>query len=132
MRTKRYAVFVLEFWWRDAWGVALAGGGNNWPQFRGPGGSGIAQNPHSGRVPTEWDATNNVVWRIEVPGLGWSSPIVWGSRVFLTTAVDAQGTEEPEEGSYLGRNRGGRGENRCLVLACDSNAGAKLREHPVQ
>ena len=38
----------------------------------------------------------NVVWRIDVPGLAWSSPIVSGNRVFLTTAVDAQGREQPE------------------------------------
>ncbi|MCL4177256.1 MAG: PQQ-binding-like beta-propeller repeat protein [Verrucomicrobia bacterium] len=71
-------------------GVASAGDGNEWPQFRGPGGSGIAQDPKSSGVPTEWDTTNNVAWRIDVPGLGWSSPIVWGNRVFITTAVDAQ------------------------------------------
>jgi outer membrane protein assembly factor BamB len=112
-------------------GVASAGDGNEWPQFRGPGGSGIAQDPKSSGVPTEWDTTNNVAWRIDVPGLGWSSPIVWGNRVFLTTAVDAQGTEEPEEGFYLGKDRGGRGEHRWLVLACDLNTGARLWERLV-
>lgn len=61
---------------------------------------------------------NNVAWRIDVPGLGWSSPIVWGDRVFLTTAVDAQGTEQPKEGFYLGKDRCGRGEHGWLVLAC--------------
>jgi len=49
--------------------------------------------------------------RIDVPGLGWSSPIVRGDRVFLTTAVDAQGTEQPEGGFSLGKDRGGRGEH---------------------
>jgi outer membrane protein assembly factor BamB len=112
-------------------GVAFAGDGNEWPQFRGPGGSGIAQDPKSSGVPTEWDTTNNVAWRIDVPGLGWSSPIVWGNRVFLTTAVDAQGTEQPEEGFYLGKDRGGRGEHRWLVLACDLNTGVKLWERQV-
>jgi len=112
-------------------GVAFAGDGNEWPQFRGPGGSGIAQDPKSRGVPTQWDTTKNVAWRIDVSGLGWSSPIVWGNRVFLTTAVDAQGTEQPEGGFYLGKDRGGRGEHRWLVLAYDLNTGVKLWERQV-
>jgi hypothetical protein len=90
-----------------------------------------SKDPKSSGVPTEWETTNNVAWRIDVPGLGWSSPIVWGNRVFLTTAVDAQGTEQPEEGFYLGKDRGGRGEHRWLVLACDLNTGVKLWERQV-
>jgi len=115
---------------KEMW-VAFAGAGNKWPQFRGPGGSGIAQDLKSSRVPTQWDTTKNVAWRIDVPGLGWSSPIVWGNRVFLTTAVDAQGTEQPEGGFYLGKDRGGRGEHRWLVLAYDLNTGVKLWERQV-
>jgi len=111
--------------------VAFAGDGNEWPQFRGPDGSGVAQGPTGSRVPTEWDTTRNVAWRIDVPGLGWSSPIVWGDRVFLTTAVDAQGTERPEGGFYMRENRGDRGEHRWLVLAYDLNSGAKLWERQV-
>jgi len=106
--------------------VAFAGDGNAWPQFRGPGGSGVAQGAKSRDVPTEWGTTKNVSWRIDVPGLGWSSPIVWGNRVFLTTAVGAQGSERPEGGFYMGRNRGGRGVHRWLVLTYDLNTGAKL------
>ena len=109
-------------------GVATAGAGNEWPQFRGPGGSGISE---SMGVPTEWDRTNNVAWRTEVPGLGWSSPIVWGNRVFLTAAVNTLGTEEPAPGFYLGRSRGGKGEHRWLVLAYDLKGGKKLWEREV-
>ena len=112
-------------------GMALVRGDSNWPQFRGPGGSGVAQGPTGSGVPTEWDTTKNVAWRTDVPGLGWSSPIVWGNRVFLTTAVDAQGTEQPEGGFYLGKARGGRGEQRWLVLAYDLNTGVKLWERQV-
>ena len=72
-----------------------------------------------------------MVWRIDVPGLGWSSPIVWGNRVFLTTAVDARGTEQLKEGSYLGKDRGAQGEHRWLVLAYNLNTGEKLWEHTV-
>jgi len=58
----------------------------NWPSFRGPSASGVAdgQNP-----PTTWDADTggNVRWKTPIPGLGHSSPIIWGDRIFLTTAV---------------------------------------------
>jgi outer membrane protein assembly factor BamB len=114
-----------------AQGDPPSGDRNEWPQFRGPGGSGIAQDQKSRGVPTEWDTTKNVAWRMDVPGLGWSSPIVWGNRVFLTTAVDAQGTEQPEGGFYLDKERGGRGEHRWLVLAYDLNTGMKLWERQV-
>ncbi len=123
--------WMTLLWAAGCWGVAFAGDGNEWPQFRGPGGRGIAQDVRSSGVPTEWDATKNVAWRIDVPGLGWSSPIVWGNRVFLTTAVDVQGTEQPEGGFYLGKDRGGRGEHRWLVLAYDLNTGVKLWERQV-
>lgn len=57
----------------------------DWPQFRGPGGQG-----HSAEqdLPLEWSESRNVVWKTPVPGLGWSSPVVAGGRVWLTTATD--------------------------------------------
>jgi len=57
--------------------------GDDWPQFRGPRGDGIAQG--SG-LPLTWSDGNNVVWQTEIPGRGWSSPIVLGDRIWLTTA----------------------------------------------
>ncbi len=56
----------------------------DWPQFRGPTGQGLsdAKDP-----PTEWGPDRNVAWKVEVPGKGWSSPVVAGGRVYLTTAV---------------------------------------------
>ena len=56
----------------------------NWPQWRGPLATGVA--PH-GHPPTEWSEDQNVRWKAELPGLGHSTPIVWGDRVFLTAAV---------------------------------------------
>jgi outer membrane protein assembly factor BamB len=61
--------------------VALAG---DWPQFRGPGGTGVAADAPA---PAEWAADKNVRWKVTVPGYAWSSPIVWGDKVFVTTAV---------------------------------------------
>lgn len=56
----------------------------DWPQFRGPTAQGHAE---SAKLPTEWSPQQNVTWRTEVPGLGWSSPVVAAGRVYLTTAT---------------------------------------------
>ncbi len=56
----------------------------NWPQWRGPLGTGVAPNADP---PVEWSETKNVRWKVSLPGKGHSTPIVWGDRIFLTTAV---------------------------------------------
>ncbi|GIW91798.1 MAG: serine/threonine protein kinase [Pirellulaceae bacterium] len=60
-------------------------------QFRGPHGDGHVE---ATGLPVHWSSTDNVRWRTAIPGLGWSSPVVWGDKVFVTTAV-ALG-EEPQ------------------------------------
>lgn len=74
----------------------------NWPQFRGPGARGVGV---SERLPLAWSRESNVVWRAELPGRGWSSPIVWGDRIFVTTAVSEGREEEPRKGLYFGGER---------------------------
>ncbi len=74
----------------------------HWPQFRGPESRGIASGPH---LPDRWSATENIAWKTDVPGRGWSSPTVWGDRVFLTTAVNSGELEAPKKGLYFGGNR---------------------------
>lgn len=51
--------------------------------------------------PDRWSATENVLWKVDVPGLAWSSPIVWRDRIFLTTCVSAGAVREPRKGLYL-------------------------------
>jgi outer membrane protein assembly factor BamB len=58
-----------------------------WPGWRGSDGQGIVQEKG---LPLEWSATRNVVWKTEIPGKGYSSPIVWGNRIFLTTAIEGE------------------------------------------
>jgi outer membrane protein assembly factor BamB len=58
---------------------------DNWPGFRGPGGQGIS--PERG-LPVHWSATENVAWKTPIPGEGYSSPIVWGKQLFITSATD--------------------------------------------
>jgi len=76
--------------------------GENWPQFRGPDARGVAEGDS---LPDRWSATDNVEWKTDIPGKGWSSPIVWGNAVFLTTVVNLGESEEPKKGLYFGGNR---------------------------
>jgi outer membrane protein assembly factor BamB len=71
--------------------LAEAAWGQNWPSFRGPNASGVADGLG---IATEWDAPRSigVEWKTPIPGLGHSSPIVWKDRIFLTTAV----SEDPD------------------------------------
>ena len=75
----------------------------NWPEWRGPYGNGIAAN---GDFPLEWSETKNIKWKIAIPGKGHSTPIIWGDKIYVSTAVetDKEGKpEEPEEGALHGR-----------------------------
>ena len=69
----------------------------HWPQFRGTNGAGVAD---SSSLPTRWSTTDNVAWAAELPGRGWSSPIVWGDRVYVTTAVNAGAFKAASTGIY--------------------------------
>ena len=57
----------------------------NWPQFRGPNGSGISTEKN---LPDQWSANKNVQWKTPLPGRGHSSPVVWGNKIFLTTDIE--------------------------------------------
>ncbi|MBI1390922.1 MAG: PQQ-binding-like beta-propeller repeat protein [bacterium] len=64
---------------------------NNWPQWRGPLATGAAPNA---QPPLKWDAQTNVKWKAEVPGEGSSSPVVWGDKVFVTSAIETDRVKE--------------------------------------
>lgn len=66
---------------------------DNWPEFRGPTGQGHVR----GRLPIEWSATKNVVWKQAIPGVGWSSPIVDDGRIFLTAAIAVAGPNRKDQ-----------------------------------
>ncbi len=74
-----------------------AAGPSEWPQFRGPAAAGIAD---ESSLPERWSKTENVAWSVEVPGRGWSSPIVWGDRVFVTSAISPGAFKAPSTGIY--------------------------------
>lgn len=71
----------------------------NWPQFRGPNASGVADGR---RMPVKWDAEKgvNVRWKTPIPGISVSSPIVWGDKVFVTTAVSSDPNASFRHGLY--------------------------------
>ncbi len=73
----------------------------NWPQFRGPNTQGHSAEK---RLTLNWSATENIAWKTELPGEAWSSPVVWGDSIFVTTATEA-GTS-------------------CRVIAIDRKTGA--------
>jgi outer membrane protein assembly factor BamB len=82
--------------------LSLAGAtpAENWPQWRGPGGDGVSKETN---LPTEWSSTKNVAWKLKLPGMGGSTPAVWGERIFLTS-----------------------GDGPDLVLLCISTEGKEL------
>jgi outer membrane protein assembly factor BamB len=64
-------------------GLAAVGRADESPQFRGDGTGIVAGSP----LPTEWGKGNNVLWKTKIPGVAWSCPVVWGDKVFVTTAI---------------------------------------------
>ncbi len=94
----------------------------NWPQFRGPHAAGISTNPN---LPDTWSATENVAWKTELPGRGWSSPIVWRNRIFVTSVVNLGESEAPKKGLYLGGERPepSKAEHLWQVLCLDLATG---------
>lgn len=71
----------------------------NWPQWRGPLANGVA--PHA-NPPVQWSETNNLCWKIPLPGQGHSSPIVFGDLVFLTAAIPVGEAQKPVHDSAPG------------------------------
>ncbi len=76
-------------------------GENDWPSFRGPSASGLA--PEGQDLPLKWNAESgeeNILFKVKIPGLAHSSPIIWGDRVYLTTAVNTAGDSTFKAGLY--------------------------------
>jgi outer membrane protein assembly factor BamB len=94
-----------------------------WPQWRGPYASGVSRfaNP-----PTEWSETKNIRWKVDIPGRGSSSPVVWGDRIFVLSAVPIGLGAAPAHAP-----RGGirpRDRYRFAVLAIDRHTGKTVWE----
>jgi len=98
----------------------------NWPQFHGPS-AGVTED---GTLPLKWSSTENVAWTVDIPGKGWSSPIVWGDRIFVTSAIGGSQAELPKKGLYFGGNRDKPSDKThfWMVYCIDFNTGRILWE----
>ena len=84
-----------------------------WPQWRGPHATGVST---SATPPVEWSETKNIRWKIELPGRGSSTPVVWGDRVYVSTAVPVEGT-------------GQRARHKFVVMALNRKDGSIAWQH---
>jgi outer membrane protein assembly factor BamB len=101
----------------------------NWPQFLGPGSRAIGANAN---LPDRWSATENVAWKREIPGRGWSSPIVWGDRVFLTTVVEeGKKAAPPQKGFFMAGPLSADAKYQWKILCLDLSSGNILWERTV-
>lgn len=97
-----------------------------WPAFRGPAASGVADGQ---KLPETWDGVTgaNIRWKVAIPGLAHSSPIVWGDRIFVTTAISSRGGATFKPGLY---GEGTASEDRSVhqwqVIALDRKTGKTL------
>lgn len=97
-----------------------------WPQWCGPHGTGAA--PHAD-PPTTWSESSNVRWKAEIPGLGSATPVIWGDRVFVLTAVSVGDEVSSSDGVFSRLRRrfmGGTGASRAqqfVVMALDRRDG---------
>ena len=94
----------------------------NWPQWRGPLSTGVAP---LGDPPVEWSEEKNVRWKIELPGRGHATPIVWGENIFLTAAVPFGPKLQPRKSGRPGAhdNLAVSQKHRFIALAVDRDSG---------
>ena len=94
---------------------------DQWPKFRGNNAGAVADDP---ALPDTWSETENVVWKTDIPGLGWSSPVIWNDHVFLTSAVSAGEEEQPVPGLYDEHDHiAANGVHRWMVYDLDVETG---------
>lgn len=100
-------------------------GQEHWPAFRGGTLSGVGKGDD---FPTDWSKDKNITWKMTIPGRGWSSPIVWGDRVFLTSTVSEGKDREPRKGLYVANVFGkvDPGTHHWYVHCLDRKTGKKL------
>ena len=106
--------------------VQPAGADENWPSYRGPNADGVA--PDNSGLPINWTVSDNVKWVADIPGWGWSCPVVWEDKVFLTTVVSEEENLTPSKGLYLGQGvrDPAAGIHHWLVYCFDLNTGKQL------
>jgi outer membrane protein assembly factor BamB len=99
-----------------------------WSRFRGSDAGVAADDP---ALPDTWSQTENVVWTRAIPGIGWSSPVVWGDHIFVSTVVNTTQQEPPKPGLYLGDWPASPAPHRWMVYDIDFRTGAVRWEREV-
>ena len=99
------SVFIATVLW-----LSTTARAENWGHWRGPTGNGNAMNA---KPPIEWSNSKNIQWKVDIPGRGSSSPVIWENKVYITTAVptDTGGKQESKSQSSPPRG-GGPGQER--------------------
>lgn len=95
---------------------AFASASDDWPVFRGPQGNGVIDV----ELPLKWSSSENVAWQSDLPGGGWSSPVVGGNRIYLTAAIPDSATADDSDDGYM-----------LSVLVLDVDSGKLLETIPV-
>ena len=96
----------------------------NWAQWRGPDMTGVSR---TAKPPIEWSETKNIKWKVQIPGRGSSSPVVWNDRVFVLTAVPVGVAGEAQHAPRGALPQ--RGVHQYKVLAIDRKTGKTVWEH---
>lgn len=114
--------FIILFVAQSVWAA-------QWPQFRGPQSNQLCQDMP---LPQVWSRDRNIQWQVPIPGRAWSSPVVWGDRIFVTTAVDetlessGSSSRASESGSRIKPTNDHRWEVHCLDLNSGKTLWAKV------
>ena len=106
--------------------LADVNGKSYWPHWRGPNGNGLVDR---GDPPVEWSETRNIRWKMKIPGMGHATPVVWGDRIFVQTAVQ---TDKAVEDANPGRRPPPPYLFQYRVLALDRKTGNMLWERTVR
>src|SRR5882672_3318955 len=117
------AAALLAWWLTPALTAQSPAADRFWPQWRGPYATGVSR---SADPPLEWSETKNVRWKVEIPGRGSASPVVWGDRLFLLTAIPMGVTGDAQHAPQGGAQP--RGVHRFIVMAIDRHTGRTVWE----
>jgi outer membrane protein assembly factor BamB len=99
--------------------------GQDWPQWRGPNANGVS--PETG-LPVDWTPSENIAWKVKLPGRGMSTPIIWGDRIFVTSQIGF-GKVESRSARYEGPVLSDDGPVTFVVQCFRRESGKLLWEH---
>ncbi|MCK5067064.1 MAG: PQQ-binding-like beta-propeller repeat protein [Bacteroidales bacterium] len=128
MNFPKRLVFLLAALWISSSLIAQTDYMQQWPQFRGPFASGIVE---SDQLPDHWDINTgeNIRWKMKIPGLGHSSPVIWEDKLFVTTAISGSGSDSLKVGLYGDIDEvGDRSVHEFRVYCIDKKSGEVLWE----